>query len=126
MAGSISLDYRYTAGVAGERFFRAISRSGKILAAKCGECGVVYLPPRMYCASCLRETGEWQEVSREGYLYSFTKIKEGRHFSVIGLVKFRGVQGGLLVRLKGEAERFKLDQRMLVSVRNGSVSAEPA
>lgn len=32
LKGSISLEYRYTAGVAGERFFEEPKRSGRLMA----------------------------------------------------------------------------------------------
>ena len=47
------MSHRYTAGVAGERFFRALADRGAFLATRCGACGVVYCPARAFCERCM-------------------------------------------------------------------------
>ena len=49
--GEIPVNYVYTAGRAGEKFFKAMMR-GKLVAAECSTCRVTYLPPRNYCERC--------------------------------------------------------------------------
>jgi uncharacterized OB-fold protein len=48
---TIRLHYEYTAGLAGETFLRGL-REGRLLASKCGRCGDLRVPPRMYCLEC--------------------------------------------------------------------------
>ncbi|MFQ5887022.1 MAG: zinc ribbon domain-containing protein, partial [Anaerolineae bacterium] len=43
--GDIPIESRYTAGLAGERFLRAL-KEGQIMGVKCPQCEAIYLPPR--------------------------------------------------------------------------------
>ena len=44
--GDLPVTSRYTAGLAGERFFRAIKDEGRILGTLCTECDITYVPAR--------------------------------------------------------------------------------
>jgi len=102
--GSIPVCHRYTAGIAGERFLRALQEQGKILGARCEPCGVTYVPPRMYCERCLKPVPEssWMEVGPRGELVSFTRVYldlDGNRLETpcwVGLVRLEGASGVLL------------------------------
>ncbi len=106
--GSIPLEHRYTAGVAGERFLRSL-KEGKIFATRCARCGYTYLPARMYCERDLAHLGDeaWIEVGPEGELLSFTQVfvdpagKRLEHPQWVGLVHLRGASGALMHHLEG-------------------------
>jgi uncharacterized OB-fold protein len=97
----IPLHYVYTAGVAGERFLRGL-QEGKILAAKCGKCRRMYLPPKIYCVNCYVEIKEFVDVGHSAVVGAITKSwvgfdggrsKEPRTYAYL---KFKGVTGGLV------------------------------
>lgn len=84
---------RYTAGVAGQRFFEELKDKGKIFGTKCTSCAITYVPARIYCERCFARLEEWVDVGAEGTLYSFTavyKTKSGEDKnspSIVGAVK---------------------------------------
>jgi uncharacterized OB-fold protein len=98
-------DYVYTLGVAGERFFKELKKSGKIMGTKCSRCKKIYLPPRIYCEKCFTRLEEWINVGKEGRVYTFTiatidinnsKLKKPITYAFI---EFDGVTGGLIHKL---------------------------
>jgi uncharacterized OB-fold protein len=110
-SGSLPLHYKYTHGVAGEKFLRHIKDDGKILGTKCNKCKSVFLPPRMYCRDCFEQLTEWVEVKNPGRVHTFTIVKvpsaEGHLLyepAKVGLVKFEGFEGGLIHFLDPKAE----------------------
>ncbi len=106
--GEIPIYHRYTLGVAGERFFKAMRDDRQILVSPCPKCHNRLLPPKMYCESCFEETsGEWETLSGPGYVRSFTVLhqsldEEPLDFpEVVILVSWEGPRGGLIHRLRG-------------------------
>jgi len=105
--GHMETDYIYTLGIAGERFFQEIKKNGKIMGAKCRRCGIVYVPPRMYCERCFAKLQEWVRVSSRGTVYTYTvahidlngaKLKEP---TIYAMIKIDGTDGGLIHKLEG-------------------------
>ncbi|MCA1727725.1 MAG: zinc ribbon domain-containing protein, partial [Actinobacteria bacterium] len=45
----IRIEYRYTPGEAGSRFFREVTDHQRLVGQRCPECGKVYVPPRAFC-----------------------------------------------------------------------------
>jgi uncharacterized OB-fold protein len=70
--GEIPVRHRYTPGVAGEAFFRALKDRGVFLASRCESCDVTYCPARLFCERCFDELRPDTEVGPEGTLASFT------------------------------------------------------
>ena len=105
LSGAIPIHHRYTLGVAGERFFREIRDGRRLLASRCPRCREAFLPPRMYCERCFKETEEWVPVDGPGYVKSFTVL----HVSldeqaveepvVVAIVAWEGIRGGLIHRV---------------------------
>ena len=91
---------RYTAGVAGQRFFEELKETGKLFGTKCSKCNNTYVPARLFCERCFARLEEWIDVGLEGTLYSFTvvhKMKSGKDKdkpSIIGAVR---IADGLLI-----------------------------
>ena len=105
--GKIPVNYVYTTGRAGEKFFRGII-NGQLLAAGCSSCGVVYLPPRTYCERCFaRLEDSYVKVLPEGRVHTFTlchKNLDGSYRTtptLIAMVKIDQTDGGLVHYLGG-------------------------
>jgi len=104
--GTMPVQYLYTAGVAGERFFQTLRRKGVFAVTTCAECQVTYLPPRLYCERCFADLSEaWAEVAPSGRVHTYTVVHEdqdGRPLDppqVVAFVRIDGTSGGLIGRL---------------------------
>ena len=102
----MSVDYIYTSGIAGERFFTALRDEGRILAVRCPVCKTNQLPPRPFCEECFTELTEFVDVPAEGRVASVTVARVDRRGKPLptplayGFVTFKGIQkGGLIHRL---------------------------
>ncbi len=99
---TIPTKYQYSYGVAGERFFREIKNNGRLMAAKCINCKLTYLPPRLYCEECFEKLEAWTSVRPEGEVNCYTiahvnidgtRLKQP---ATLVFVKFIGVKGGMI------------------------------
>ena len=103
--GDMEADYVYTLGVAGERFFKELMKSGKIMGTKCSCCKEIYLPPRIYCEKCFTRLEDWINVGKEGRVHTFTIATIDINGSKLekpiayAFIKFDGVTGGLIHKL---------------------------
>jgi uncharacterized OB-fold protein len=109
----IPLQYKYTAGVAGDRFLHLL-KQGKLQASHCPKCKKLYLPPKIFCKECFSQLNEWKDVPEDSaYLYSFTLVsKEGGDKELVALVKFDGIEGGILGRLKTSKQEPKIGMKV--------------
>lgn len=48
---------------------------GKVMGSKCKECGLVFFPPRADCHKCFSSDMEWFEVTGNGKLMAYSKLK---------------------------------------------------
>ena len=122
---------RYTYGIAGERFFRAIKDEGKIFGTHCSSCDRTYVPAAEFCERCLRQTDEWVDVGTVGEIVTFTELYIGYDGSpleqpeLIALIRFG--DGGLINRLEtSNPESVEIGQQAKVifkpaSERQGSI-----
>ncbi len=107
--GEIPVEFLYTAGVAGERFLGELRDHGRLMGTRCASCGVIYLPPRMYCEQCFSRLTEWVEVPPRGRIFAFTVVRQDRKGKALGapiiaaIISFEGVKGGLIHRIEGTA-----------------------
>ena len=123
-SGSINLEYKYTAGIAGERFFREIKEHGRIMATRCTSCKLTFLPPRLYCERCFRKLEKWVRVKSEGTLYSYTATYDKGRRSVYGFVKFKGVEGGLINKIvDAKLEKLKIGMAVKMHLRGAVTTA---
>lgn len=116
--GNIEADYYYTSGLAGERFFTELKKTGKLTATHCSRCDLTYLPPRIYCEQCLAELSDWRQVPLEGKVETFTTARmdeDGRPLAepqVWALVRFPDVHGGIVHRVSAPPERVRSGMRV--------------
>lgn len=104
--GRIPVQFLYTAGVAGERFFQTLRTKGVFAVTTCAECRITYLPPRLYCEQCFADLSDaWKEVAPTGRVHTYTVAHEdedGRPADppqVVVFVRIDGTDGGLVGRL---------------------------
>lgn len=106
--GDFPVHFRYTVGVAGEKFFREIKENARLVASRCPNCKLNYLPPRIYCERCMAKLEEYVQVENNGTIETLTRCyqdSDGRALPepvVIALVRFPSAHGGLIHRVKGE------------------------
>ena len=106
--GDFPVHFRYTAGVAGERFLREIKDNGRLVATRCNGCQLNYLPPRIYCERCMSRLEEFIQIENAGIIQAYTictQDKEGKQLPEpvnVALVRFQSAHGGLIHRTKGE------------------------
>ncbi|MBW1691015.1 MAG: Zn-ribbon domain-containing OB-fold protein [Deltaproteobacteria bacterium] len=112
--GEFPVRYRYTCGIAAERFFREIKDHGTMKGLRCHECNVVHVPPSIYCDKCFSRLDEWVDVGTRGSLHSFTVSYLNRDGSrreeptLLGIINIDRTEGALIHRL-GEVEPLKLE-----------------
>jgi uncharacterized OB-fold protein len=100
--GEIPISSRYTAGIAGERFFREIKEHARFVGTRCDVCDLVYVPATMFCERCFAELDEWVDVSRRGSVFTFTVLHRDLDQepleppAVLAYVKLDGSDGGLV------------------------------
>ncbi len=120
----MSVDYIYTSGLAGERFFTALRDEGRLLAVHCPTCKTSQLPPRPFCETCFTELTDYVEVPAEGRVAAVTVARvDGRGKplpspQVFAFVKFPGIaQGGLIHRLLVPPNAAKVGLRVRVKLK---------
>jgi len=105
VSGEIPVKWRYTLGVAGERFFRALKDEEKIMASYCPECRLWFLPPAIFCERCFSEMKEWKDVGVVAQVKSYTVAHydlDGKKLDeplVYAHLCWKGVEGGLIHKL---------------------------
>ena len=104
--GTMPVEFLYTPGVAGLRFFQTLKQKGVLAVTFCAECTVTYLPPRVYCENCFADLSDaWQEVPGRGRVHTFTLVRvdrQGRRLQtpeIVAFVRIDGTDGGLVTRL---------------------------
>jgi uncharacterized OB-fold protein len=109
--GSLPVSSRYTAGVAGEKFFRAIKDEGKILGTYCSNCDITYIPGRIFCERCMAELDDWQDMGTKGEVFTFTLLFEDMDGAPIEepiVVAFIRIGDGGLIHQLGEIDLEEL------------------
>jgi uncharacterized OB-fold protein len=101
--GQIPIRHRYTPGVAGEAFFRALKERGEFVASRCDTCGITSCPPRLFCERCFAGPLEADRtVGPEGTVESFTVGYAGLEGQplpepvAVGLIRLDGADTVLL------------------------------
>jgi uncharacterized OB-fold protein len=100
--GDIPITSRYTAGIAGEKFFREIKDNARILGSRCEACGLTYVPATMFCERCFAELDEWVEVASRGAVFTYTVLYRDLDENpldppaILAYVKLEGSDGGLV------------------------------
>ena len=109
--GDLPVTSRYTFGLAGERFYRAIKDEGKIFGTVCTKCDHTYVPAALFCERCMIELNTWIDVGTTGEVYTYTILHEDlegqrkQDPEIIAFIRFG--DGGLVHRL-GEIDQGDL------------------
>lgn len=121
--GDWAVHYRYTYGVAGERFFREMKDHGHLVASTCPKCKQRFLPPSMYCEDCFVEMTDYTPVKGHGTVQSFTVLHDSLEETplaepiVAAFVQFDGVRGGLLAPLRGvKPDQVRIGQAVKAAI----------
>ena len=105
--GDIPITSRYTAGIAGERFFREFKDHAQVLGTRCSACSLTYVPPVLFCERCFSQLDDWLQVSSTGTVFTYTVLhrdlddKKLQEPDILAYVKLDGSDGGLVHRLRG-------------------------
>ena len=100
--GNIPITSRYTAGIAGERFFREIKDNARIVGTCCPNCDLIYVPAAMFCERCFAQLNEWVEVAKHGVVFTYTVLYRDLDDqpldppAILAYVKLEGSTGGLV------------------------------
>lgn len=107
-AGKIPLDYDYTAGLGGRKFYQDLAK-GKLTGTHCGETGAVMIPPAAFCEigmHTLDPEADGRELDpKSGRVIAVTEVFEDRAGELldepvlIAQVEFDDAQGSLFGRL---------------------------
>ncbi|MBU2610643.1 MAG: Zn-ribbon domain-containing OB-fold protein [Chloroflexi bacterium] len=114
--GSLPVTSRYTYGLAGERFFRALKDEGKIMGSYCPKCDHTYVPAAVFCERCLGELTDWQDMGLIGELHTFTVMHvdvDGNPLEtpeVVGFVTFG--DGGIIHRIQADPDELIIGMPM--------------
>ncbi len=117
--GNLPVTSRYTFGLGGERFFRAIKDEGKILGTHCPKCERTYVPGTIFCERCLGKLDEWVDVGTTGNVYTFTLLYEnydGSHRNEPEIIAFVSLGEGGIVHRLGEVDPEDVEIGMEVEV----------
>jgi uncharacterized OB-fold protein len=107
--GDIPITSRYTAGIAGETFFREIKDNARFLGTRCETCDLIYVPATMFCERCFAQLDAWVEVENRGMVFTYTVLHRDLDEkpldppAMLAYVKLYGADGGL-VHYLGEVD----------------------
>jgi uncharacterized OB-fold protein len=108
--GDMPVTSRYTFGLAGERFYRAIKDEGKLFGTHCNKCERTYVPASLFCERCMQELDTWIDVGVSGEVHTYTLLYEdldGNRKENPEIIAFIRLGDGGLVHRLGEID---LDQ----------------
>lgn len=114
--GNLPVTSRYTFGLAGERFFRALKDEGKIMGAYCPRCDRTYVPATAFCERCLGELTTWVDMGLTGKLLTFTLLfvdcddQPLDEPELVGLVAFG--DGGIIHKLEADLDTLEIGLTM--------------
>jgi uncharacterized OB-fold protein len=117
VSGGLPVSFRYTPGVGNTAFLEALRARGVLLGSRCQECGVTYLPARIFCERCMGELAPDTECGPGGELVSWTVGHvdiDGEPLETpitIGLVKCDRADTVLMHRLLGDRP-WQIGQRV--------------
>ncbi len=98
----IKVPYAWQAGETASRFLLALKDEKKFLGKKCTKCAKVLVPPRKSCPYCFVETGDWEDVSDEGVVETYTIVRRDTGILpmeppfVYAVIKLDGADTGLV------------------------------
>ena len=124
--GELPVAFRYTPGVGNTAFFEALRDRGTFLGSRCADCGVTYVPARIFCERCLAELVPDIECGPEGTVESWTVARrdvDGTRLEppvTLALARLDGADTVLLHRLLGTTDIGGRVRAVLRQDRTGS------
>ena len=106
--GDFPVHYRYTVGIAAEKFLREIKDNGRLIGSRCAKCGITYMPPRIYCERCMATLEEYLNVEDTGTVESYTacyRDSNGEALpkpTIVAFVRFNRTAGGIIHFVHGD------------------------
>ena len=102
----------------------------RLMAAKCNDCGTVFLPPKPMCTNCFSTNLKWNELECTGKLLSYTIIHVApEQFQplvpyIVGIIEF---ETGL--RLPGmirdvEPEKIRVGMNLKIDFDSSSLASQ--
>jgi hypothetical protein len=105
--GNIPITSRYSAGLAGEKFLRAIKEKEQIVGTHCSDCDITYVPATIFCERCFRQIDDnWVEVDSCGFVYTYTILYKDLDENdletpiILAYVRLDGCDGGIVHYLR--------------------------
>jgi uncharacterized OB-fold protein len=98
---------------ASKEFYRLL-KDRQFKTTRCKDCGIVALPPRLFCPSCFGTHVEWIDLPKRGTLYAFTQQERALRFNkpdVIGVVELEGA-GRMITRIDAALEDLAIDMQV--------------
>ena len=100
--------------------FYAFVGKKRLMAAKCNECGNVFLPPKPMCTMCLSTNLKWTQIKGVGKLLSYTIIYVApEQFQdmtpyTVGIIEFeKGLRlPGMIRDVKSEEIKIGMDLKI--------------
>ena len=125
--GELPVAFRYTPGVGNTAFLEALRDRGTFLGSRCADCGVTYLPARIFCEHCLAGLVADTECGPEGTVESWTVARQdvdGAQLEppvTFALARLDGADTVLLHRLLGTTDIGGRVRAVLRQDRTGSI-----
>lgn len=119
VADEMRIPYKWSAGIAGNKFFQELRDNKRIMGTKCSKCSRVLVPPRIFCEECFTDDMEWVEVKHTGILRTFATSyfsKEGKRLKdpwMVGIIKLDDADGGLVHFIsETNPDELQMDMKM--------------
>lgn len=102
LEGNITIPYKWTTGPTVGRFLAELKENARLVGARCGVCGKVYVPPADVCGQCYKPLDDWVTLSGEGTVVAITTVERAMPFSptpapyTLALVRLDGADTDLL------------------------------
>ena len=125
--GELPVAFRYTPGVGNTAFFEALRDRGTFLGSRCADCGVTYLPARIFCERCLAGLSPDTDCGPEGTVESWTVARQDvdgtqlEPTASFALVRLDGADTVVLHRLLGTTDIGGRVRGVLRQDRTGSI-----
>ena len=128
---TLHVQNRYTVGVAGEKFFRAIKNDARITGTLCKTCDRIDVPGAMFCERCLNQLDKWIDTGNEGKVLTYTLLyiemdgSQKPEPEIIAFIKI--CDGGIVHRILGvQPDQVKIGMNVAAkfkpaSKRTGSI-----
>jgi uncharacterized protein len=115
--GDLPVTNRYTYGLAGEKFFRAIKDEARILGTHCPRCDHTYVPAAIFCERCLGKLDEWVDVGTIGDVITYTLLQvglDGTPLEKPEIIAFISLGDGGLIHHLGEIAPDQVEIGLMV------------